>query len=121
VDQQSPVTVRHAPERSRYELLDEDAVIGWTDYVPFDGSGGPQRIFYHTVVDEAYAGQGLASRLARHALEDTADAGLPVVVVCPYIKSWLAKHPEHRRLTTAVRPEHLAAVPRPPEGGAGRP
>ena len=80
--------------------------------MPFEGPGGPQRIFYHTTVDDAYSGQGLASRLAREALDDTAGAGLTVVPVCPYIKKWLHSHPDHQQYAVAVRPEHLAAVPR---------
>ena len=67
----SAVTVRNNPGRQRYELLDGETVIGSAHWVPFEGPGGPQRIFYHTTVDDAYSGQGLASRLAREALDDT--------------------------------------------------
>lgn len=74
---------------------------------------GPQRIFYHTTIADAYGGKGLASRLARYALDDTIEAGLPVVPVCPYIKGWLEKHPDYKAHTVPVRPEHLAAVPAP--------
>ncbi len=109
----SAVTVRNNPDRQRYELLDGETVIGTAHWVPFEGTGGPQRIFHHTTVDDAYGGQGLASVLARRALDDTVDAGLTVVPVCPYIKKWLGKHPDHQQHTVPVRPEHLAAVPRP--------
>ncbi|GAA1772209.1 GNAT family N-acetyltransferase [Kocuria aegyptia] len=108
----SAVTVRNHPDRQRYELLDGETVIGAADWVPFEGADGPQRIFYHTTVDDAYGGQGLASVLARRALDDTVGAGLVVVPVCPYIKTWLRKHPDHQQHTAPVRPEHLAAVPR---------
>lgn len=104
-------TVRNNPDRRRYELLDGDTVIGKAHWVPFEGADGPQRIFHHTTVDDAYGGQGLGSRLAREALDDTAAAGLPVVPVCPYIKKWLVKHPDHPADRVPVQPEHLAAVP----------
>lgn len=107
----SAISVRNNPGRQRYELLDGETVIGAAHWVPFEDADGPQRIFYHTTVDDAYAGQGLASVLARRALDDTVDAGLPVVPVCPYIKAWLRKHPDHQQHTVPVRPEHLAAVP----------
>lgn len=107
------IAVRNNPERRRYELLDGDNVIGQAYWTPFEGKDGPQRIFYHTVVDDAYGGQGLGSKLARSALDDTAEAGLPVVPVCKYIKAWLEKHPDHPAEHVAVRPEHLAAVPQP--------
>lgn len=108
----SAVTVRNNPDRQRYELLDGETVIGSTHWVHFEGADGPQRIFYHTTVDDAYGGQGLASRLAREALDDTVGAGLTVVPVCPYLKKWLRSHPDHQQRTVPVRPEHLAAVPR---------
>lgn len=111
MDPQSTITVRHNPGLRRYEVADDGTAVGWTEYVPFDGPGGAQRIFWHTVVDDAYAGQGLASKLARYALDRTAEAGLPVVVVCPYLKKWLGTHPEYAARTVPVRPEHLAVVP----------
>lgn len=107
----SDVTVRNDPARQRYELLDGETVIGAAHWVPYAGPDGPQRIFHHTTVDDAYGGQGLASVLARRALDDTVDAGLTVVPVCSYIKTWLRKHPGHQEHTAPVRPEHLAAVP----------
>ena len=111
MDQQPGITVRNNPDRQRYELLDGDAVIGNAHWVPYQAADGQQRIFYHTTVDDAYAGQGLASVLARYALDDTVDAGLPIVPVCRYIKSWLRKHPDYERHAVPVRPEHLSAVP----------
>lgn len=107
------ISLRNNPDRRRYEVLDGETVIGKAYWVPFEAADGPQRIFYHTTVDDAYGGQGLASRLARYALDDTIEAGLPVVPVCPYIKGWLEKHPDYKAHTAPVRPEHLAAVPAP--------
>jgi predicted GNAT family acetyltransferase len=104
------ITVRNAPDRRRYELLDRTAVIGKAHYLAHDGGNGPERIFYHTTVSEDYSGQGLASRLVQQALDDTLAAGIAVVPVCPYIKAWLRKHPDYQQRTAAVRPEHLAAV-----------
>lgn len=110
MEQQSTLTVRSAPERRRYELLDGDTVIGKAHYLPYDGGQGLERIFYHTTVSEDYAGQGLAGRLVQDALDDTLDAGIGVVPVCPYVKLWLRKHPDYQERAAAVRPEHLAAL-----------
>jgi predicted GNAT family acetyltransferase len=107
---ESTITVRPNDARHRYELLDGDRVIGKAHWVPFEHDAGPERIFYHTTVKEEYGGQGLAARLTRFALEDTAAAGLKSVTVCPYFKSYVDKHPEFRQYTVKVRPEHLAAV-----------
>lgn len=111
MEQQSTITVRNNPDRQRYELLDGDTVIGQAHWVPYGATDGSQRIFYHTTVDDAYAGQGLAARLARYALDDTIEAGLLIVPVCSYIKSWLRKHPDHQAHAVPVSSEHLAAVP----------
>lgn len=82
----------HAPERQRYELRDGAAVIGFTQYRL--GGGGRQVVFLHTEVDRAYSGQGLASKLARFALGDVRAGGRRIVPLCPYIASYLRKHPD---------------------------
>lgn len=110
MEHEATITVRNAPERRRYELLDGDAVIGKAHYLPHNGAKGPERIFYHTAVSEDYAGQGLAARLVQDALDDTLAAGIAVVPVCPYVRAWLRKHPDYRQRTATARPEHLAAV-----------
>lgn len=103
------VTVRNAPEcRRRYEILDADAVFGKAHYLPHNGPKGPERIFYDTTVSKDYAGQGLAARLVQEALDGILAAGIAVVPVCPYVRTWLRKHPDCRQ--HIVRPEHLAAV-----------
>lgn len=86
------IAIRNNPERSRFEVLDGDAVIGQAAYLDHDDS---QRIFYHTVVDEEYGGRGLAGQLAAQALDETVAAGLVIVPVCPYIKSYVEKHPRY--------------------------
>lgn len=111
METQPNITIRSNPRRHRYDLLDGETVIGRAHWVPYDSPGGEQRIFFHTVVDDDYSGQGLASRLARFALDDTIEAGVPIVPVCPYIASWLQKHPDYQAHAVPVLPEHLAAVP----------
>ncbi|MEH0108200.1 GNAT family N-acetyltransferase [Tersicoccus sp. MR15.9] len=103
------MTVRNNPDRGRYELIDGGAVVGRAYWSPFDGPDGSERIFYHTTVDEDHAGQGLASTLVRQALADTTRAGIGIVPVCSYVKTWLSKHPEQIGVV-AVRPEHLEAL-----------
>jgi predicted GNAT family acetyltransferase len=87
------IVVRHAPDRSRYELVDGEDVIGHTDYRELSGDGVvTARDFLHTEVDEAYGGRGLASVLVADALEDVRAAGLRIVPHCPYVAGWLRKH-----------------------------
>lgn len=71
---------------------------------------GDQRIFFHTEVNDAFAGQGLAGVLVTHALDDTRASGKRAVAVCPYVKKFVAKHEEYADLVDAATPEAMAAV-----------
>ncbi|MGO4598343.1 GNAT family N-acetyltransferase [Terrabacter sp. 2RAF25] len=94
------------PGRGRFELFDGDRVIGIASYAVVRGDGGeggeggeggaePDRVvFFHTEVDPAYEGQGLAGRLADFALSSTVASGRRIVALCPYIKVYLRRHPE---------------------------
>lgn len=93
----SPEVVDH-PERGRYELREAGELIGEARYVVVPGGdspGSPDRVvFFHTEVDEAYGGRGLAQVLARFALDDTIAEGRTIVAVCPYIARFVKHHPE---------------------------
>jgi uncharacterized protein len=52
----------------------------------------------HTETPTALRGKGLAGRLARYALETARDRGTRVVVVCPFVKTYLERHPEFASL-----------------------
>lgn len=103
----SDITVRHNAERDRFEILDAGRVIGKAAYKDYDGGASPLRIFYHTVINEEYGGQGLAGQLAAVALDSTVEAGARIVPVCPFIKKFVAKHPEYSGSVVAVAPAHL--------------
>ncbi|MEE2030524.1 GNAT family N-acetyltransferase [Rhodococcus chondri] len=92
----SPVTVVHNADKQRYELRDDDAVIGYTQYHP---DGDTQLVFDHTEVDDGYSGQGLAGKLVRFALDDVRERGKRVVAICPYVDNFIGKHPEYQDLT----------------------
>ena len=91
----SSVHVVHNADRQRYELVDDGSVIGFTEYHP---DGDTQLVFDHTVVDDAYSGQGLAGKLVRFALDDVRARGKRVVPVCPFVDSFIDKHPEYQDL-----------------------
>ena len=54
--------------------------------------------FTHTVVAEGFEGQGVGGALARYALDDARSRGLRVRVLCPFIRSWITRHPEYADL-----------------------
>lgn len=66
-----------------------------------------QRVFFHTEVGEAYAGQGLAGRLVQEALTDVRKLGKRIVPVCPYVAKFLKSHEEFADITDPVTPDVL--------------
>lgn len=103
----SEITVSHNPARHRFELLDGGEVIGKAVYREYIHGSSPQRIFYHTLVNEEYGGQGLGATLARTALDATVSEGIGIVPVCPFIKKFVRRHHEYDASVAAVTPDHL--------------
>ncbi|MFH8490998.1 GNAT family N-acetyltransferase [Streptomyces longisporoflavus] len=96
-------TVRRVDLRHRYEILVDEKTAGLTAYRDRDD----RRVFFHTEVDDAFAGQGLAAILVREALTDVRASGLRIVPVCPYVAKFLKKHEEFADITDPVTPEIL--------------
>ena len=83
-----------SPDHHRYELRDGDEVVGFLVYRLGDGV----ITLVHTEVRDEYAGQGHAATLARGALDDARSRGLRVVPSCPYVASYIEKHPDYADL-----------------------
>lgn len=83
-----------SPDRHRYELRSGDEVVGLIAYRLHDGV----ITLVHTEVDPAHSGQGHAATLARGALDDARTRGLRVVPSCPYVASYIEKHPDYADL-----------------------
>jgi len=54
--------------------------------------------YTHTVVPATLEGEGIGGKLARHALEFARENNLKVVVRCPFVNSYLQRHPEYQSL-----------------------
>ncbi|MFE3957808.1 GNAT family N-acetyltransferase [Nocardia sp. NPDC059091] len=83
-----------------------DTRAGLTAYV----DQGRQRIFFHTEIDEAFAGQGLASTLISAALTATRAAGKRIVPICPFVKAYVEKHHDFDDIIDPVTPEATSIV-----------
>jgi predicted GNAT family acetyltransferase len=95
MSQTSEVTVQDNAERLRYEASTESGVVaGFAEYEDVLDV----RIFTHTEVDDAFEGQGIGSALARAALDDVRRRGMRVRPRCPFIRSYVEKHPEYADL-----------------------
>ncbi|MFD8506106.1 GNAT family N-acetyltransferase [Streptomyces sp. NPDC059687] len=96
-------TVERVDAKHRYEILVDGERAGLTAY----RDHGDQRVFYHTEVDDAFAGQGLASRLVQEALIDVRASGKRAVPVCPYVAKFLGRHEEFADIADPVTPDVL--------------
>ncbi|GAB4098666.1 bifunctional pirin family protein/GNAT family N-acetyltransferase [Sinomonas halotolerans] len=90
------VAVRHSPQGGRYEITVGGAVVGFTQYRLKDA--GRLVAFDHTMVGEAFSGQGLAGRLVAAALGDVRAKGQRVRPHCPYVRGYLKRHPADQDL-----------------------
>jgi len=86
----SPVTVMDNPAKNRYEARFGDELAGFVTYRFRPGV----MVLVHTEVDPAFGGRGVGGRLAAAALQDIGNRGMNVDPVCPFIASYLERHPE---------------------------
>jgi uncharacterized protein len=87
------------PEELRYELWLGATRAGVIVYQP-----QPAAVrLLHTEVDPAFEGQGLGARLVAGALEDLRARGRKLVPQCPFVRSYLRRHPEDADLVADGR------------------
>jgi uncharacterized protein len=92
MSEQAPVTVSDDRERSRFEAMDESGVVaGFATYRREED----RVVFTHTEVDDAFEGRGVGSVLVRTALDAVREEGLRVASECPFVTSYLERHPEY--------------------------
>lgn len=95
--------VERADAARQYEILVDGQRAGLTAYRDL----GVQRVFFHTEIDEAFAGQGLATQLVQQALADVRASGKRIVPICPYVAKFLKRHDEFADITDPVTPDVL--------------
>jgi predicted GNAT family acetyltransferase len=54
-------------------------------------------------VEPSYGGQGLGSALVQGILDNSRERGRPVLPYCPFIRSWIQKHPDYLGLVPPDR------------------
>jgi uncharacterized protein len=94
-----PAVVTDDREQSRYELRVAGELAGSLVYK----LRGQAISLIHTEVEPAFQGEGLATHLARFSLDDARQRGLAVLPFCPYVNSWIRKHPEYAELVPEDR------------------
>jgi len=91
--------VTDSPAASRYELHVGDELAGVIQYRLRER----EISLLHTEIEPAFQGAHLATHLARYALDDARERGLAVLPFCPYVSSWIKKHPEYAELVPQDR------------------
>ena len=99
---------RDDPDQHRYVAEDDGRVAGIAVYQ----LRGGRHIFVHTEVNSEYAGKGVASQLARFALDDVRAQGGTIVPLCPFIASWVNRHPEYQDMVDQVLLDRINGVTR---------
>jgi len=82
--------IRDNPGAHRYELP-----VGSETAVVIYNLSGQNLMITETLVPVPLEGQGLATRLAKHVINDARDRGLLILPVCPFFAAYFQKHPEH--------------------------
>jgi len=76
--------VTHLPAQHRFE-----SGAAYLTYQEDNGTFDLQ----HTIVPKELEGQGVGGALVQAAVDYARDAGLQLVVTCPFARKWLEKHP----------------------------
>jgi predicted GNAT family acetyltransferase len=85
--------VTNNPAASRFEILTDQgaAILAYRNR-------GDDLDLVHTEVPKALEGRGYAAALATAALAHARREGIKIIPSCPYVKTYLQRHPEYADL-----------------------
>jgi uncharacterized protein len=86
--------IRHDTDGKRF-VLALDGAEAELNYRDVDGT---TLDYYRTFVPSTMRGGGIASKLTARALEYAQEQGLKIVPTCPFIVTYIERHPEYRPL-----------------------
>ncbi len=89
--------VKNNPAANRFEVQLADQL----GVVEYQKEGGAY-IFTHTGVPREYGGRGIADKLVKNALETAKAEGAGVVPLCPFVKTYIKRHPEYEPLVIDI-------------------
>jgi predicted GNAT family acetyltransferase len=93
--------VRDEPAEDRFVIAAEGRRAGYSAYQRSPG----EITFLHTEIKPEFEGKGLGSVLVREALAQARSAGDAVIPRCPFVRSYIERHPAEIDL---VPPERRA-------------
>lgn len=86
--------VKDVNEKKRFELERE----GKTSFVDYILNSSGVIFLTHTEVPKELEGKGIASELLKGVFQILEERELRLVPICPFVKSYLARNPEWKRL-----------------------
>jgi uncharacterized protein len=89
------------PAKSRFELHVGGALAGFVTYRLRELDHVIDLL--HTEIEPEFQGGGLAAHLAQAVLDEARQRHVAVLPTCPYINSWIRKHPTYVDLVPADR------------------
>lgn len=98
--------IKDNAEKHRVEIWADDQLAGFVEYHDHEST----RAFLHTEVYPAFEGRGLASELIKNVLDEARSSGRSVLPYCPFVRSYIERHPDYL---------DLVAEDRRPEFGLG--
>jgi predicted GNAT family acetyltransferase len=89
-----PLKVIDNAEEHRFEARLDGAIAG---HVTYRMAGGVL-VLLHTEVAPEFEGKGVGGQLAAGTLQQIRERGLKIRIVCPFIASYVERHPEYNDL-----------------------
>jgi hypothetical protein len=86
--------VEDVADRNRLELYDSSTQVGFLSYQ----RARDLLVIEHTEVGPAHLGHGYGGMLVKAALDQAKGERRRVIIVCPYAKAWLQRHPDYATL-----------------------
>ncbi len=88
--------VQRNESRHRFEVETDDGMAVLEYAEPRPGVLDLQ----HTGVPRGARGEGVGDALVKSALEYARDHGERIIPSCPFVASWIGRHPEYRELVS---------------------
>lgn len=93
------IEVEDRPQEGRFAVFVDGVDAGGAYYK----REGDRRVFDHTEVSDRFEGKGVGGALLEAALDVTRAAGDQVVPVCPFVRSYIERHPDYQDLVDTDR------------------
>ena len=91
--------VHDAPERDRFEIELDGALVGFVQYRRRPGAIA----FVHTEIDPGHEGAGLGGILVSAALDAARREGVRVLPLCPFVRTYIERRGDYLELVPAER------------------